>query len=60
MNTTTEQTFGGGTTLHDAILEGIAQARALGLTKDADLSFAIQVAIDKAGLKVSRASKKKE
>lgn len=42
-------------TLHDAILTGLARAAASGLTKPADVSFSIQVALDAAGLTVVRA-----
>lgn len=43
------------TTLHEAIIEGLERAANKGLTKPVDVSFAIQVALDAAGLKVIRA-----
>lgn len=42
-------------TLHEAIIEGLMRAERHKLTKPEDISVAIQVAIDNAGLKVIRA-----
>jgi hypothetical protein len=45
------------TTLHEAILNGLKLASDKRLTKPDDISFAIQVAIDAASLKVIRTSR---
>lgn len=41
-------------TLHEAILDGLKRAADHGLTKPEDVSMAIQVSIDDAGLRVVR------
>ncbi len=50
------KSFGGGITLHNAILQGLANAAKHGLTKPDDIGFCVLAAIDAAGLKVIRKS----